>query len=263
MASAARNVAAFAAEGDLEQQGTQKQNPARSPWLKMLYKGLMAFISLMLEALENDRVVTGIGLYQNDDALVDFSKAFITSKKSGLEIKYPNLQPILALYDEDPRTGDRHNFDAFLPDLNPKKAWIASDSVLHMCNSDKPKDFRELEEQWQENSLAWKPFVKEAVFCIRDCVDILDILEKIKAAFKDLEVGDVSVCHAQKGGSSGAQGRLGGFGHGEGQPYFGESDHVLAGPCRSGGLQWRGAAMIRGVRCGWNPRRESCVEQLV
>ena len=98
----------------------------------MLYKGLRAFVSLMLEALENNRIVNGMGLDQNDDALVDFSKAFITSKQAWLEIKCANLQPILSLYDKDPRTGDRHNLDAFLPDLHPKKAWIASDSVLHM-----------------------------------------------------------------------------------------------------------------------------------
>ena len=142
MASAAQNVAAFAADGDLEQQGIQRQNPASSPLLNMLYKGLRATISLMPEALENSRIVNGMGLGQNDDALVDFSKAFITAKQSELEIKYPNLQPILALFDKDPRTGDRYHLDAFVPDLQPKKACIAADSVLHIYNSDKPKEQR-------------------------------------------------------------------------------------------------------------------------
>ena len=134
MASASQNVAACAAQGDLEQQGTQKQNPSRSPWLKMLYKGLRAFISLMPEAMENQRIVSNMGLEYDDDALVDFSKAFITSKQTELGVKYPNLQPILALYDKDPGAGGRSHLDAFLPDLHPKKAWIASDSVLHMFN---------------------------------------------------------------------------------------------------------------------------------
>ena len=70
MASAAQNVAAFAAEGDLEQQGTQTQRSARSPWLKMLYKGIRAIISLMHEAFENNRIVNGMNLDHNDDALV-------------------------------------------------------------------------------------------------------------------------------------------------------------------------------------------------
>ena len=142
MASAAQNVAAFAAEGDLEQQGTQRQNPARSPWLKMLYKRLRAIISLMPEALENNRIVNGMGLDQNDDALVDFSKAFITAKQSDLEIKCCSLQALLNVFDKDPRTGDRYHLDKFVPDLQPKKAWIATDSVLHMWSSDKPKEHR-------------------------------------------------------------------------------------------------------------------------
>ena len=94
MASAAQNVAALAAEGDLEQQGTQRQNPARSPWLKMLYKGLRAFVSLTPEALENNRIVNGMGLDQNDDALVKFSTALMTAKQSALDIKYCNLQTV-------------------------------------------------------------------------------------------------------------------------------------------------------------------------
>ena len=48
----------------------------------------------MPEAMENQRIVSNMGLEYDDDALVDFSKAFITSKQTELEIKYPNLQPI-------------------------------------------------------------------------------------------------------------------------------------------------------------------------
>ena len=94
----------------------------------------------MPEAMENQRIVSNMGLEYDDDALVDFSKAFITSKQTELEIKYPNLQPILALYDKDPVAGDRSHLDAFFPDLNKMKAWTASDSVLCLYNSDKPKE---------------------------------------------------------------------------------------------------------------------------
>ena len=110
MAAASPNVAASLAQGDLEQRGIQ--NPNRSPWLKMLYKGLRAFISLLPEAMENQRMVANMGLEYDDDALCDFSKAFITSKQTKLEIKYSNLQPNLNLYDKVPAAGDRSHLDA-------------------------------------------------------------------------------------------------------------------------------------------------------
>ena len=80
MAAASQNAAAFVAQDDLEQRVVQ--NPNRSPWLKMLYKGLRAFISLMPEAMENQRMVANMGLECDDDALCDFIKAFITSKQT-------------------------------------------------------------------------------------------------------------------------------------------------------------------------------------
>ncbi len=120
MASASQKVAAFVAQGDLEQRGIQ--NPNRSPWLQMLYKGLRAFISLMPKAMGNQRMVANMGLEYDDDALCDFSKAFITSKQTELEIKYPNLQPILSLHDKIPAAGDRSHLDAYCPDLNRKKS---------------------------------------------------------------------------------------------------------------------------------------------
>ena len=49
--------------------------------MKMLYKGLRAFISLMPEAFENNRIVNGMNLDHDDEALVQFSKAFILAKE--------------------------------------------------------------------------------------------------------------------------------------------------------------------------------------
>ena len=98
MATAAQNVAASAAEGDLVQQGIQFQRPSRSPWLKLLYKRFRAFISLMPEAFEHNRVVNGMNLDNDDEALVQFSKAFILAKESTGDIKYrsfrPNYEPV-------------------------------------------------------------------------------------------------------------------------------------------------------------------------
>ena len=162
MASAAQNVAASAAEGDLVQQGTQMQRPARSPWLKKLYKRLRAFISLMPEAFENNRIVNVMNLDHDDEALVQFSKAFILAKESTGDIKYRNLGPIMSLFDKDMLP----YLDKFVPDVLPKKQWAAFDSVLHMFSSDKPTEQRTFEEQWQENEFVWKPFISESVFCI-------------------------------------------------------------------------------------------------
>ncbi len=131
------------AQGDLEQSGV---NLNRSPCLKMLYKGLRSFISVMPDALENQRMVANMGLEYDDDALCDVSKVFITSKQTELEITYPNLQPILSLYDKT-AAGDRSHLDAYFPDLNKKKVWVASDSVLELYNSVSPKERRTFDEQ--------------------------------------------------------------------------------------------------------------------
>ena len=56
----------------------------------------------MPEAFENNRSVNGMGLDQNDDALVDFSKAFILAEESESEIRHGNLQALMNLFDKDP-----------------------------------------------------------------------------------------------------------------------------------------------------------------
>ena len=83
------------------QQGIQVQRPTSSPWLKLLYKGLRAFISLMPEAFEHNRIVNGMNLDNDDEALVQLSKAFILAKESTGDIKYRNLGPIMSLFDKD------------------------------------------------------------------------------------------------------------------------------------------------------------------
>ena len=70
-----QNVGSVGAQGDLEQGGVHR---SRSPWLKMLYKGLRSFISVMPDAMENQRMVANMGPEYDDDALCAFSKAFIT-----------------------------------------------------------------------------------------------------------------------------------------------------------------------------------------
>ena len=90
-----QNVAGVDAQGDLRQNFVI--NPNRSPWLKMLYKGLRAFISVMPDAMDNQRMVSNMNLEWDDDALCSFSKAFITSKATELEITCPNLQPFFVL----------------------------------------------------------------------------------------------------------------------------------------------------------------------
>ena len=59
--------------------------------MKMLHKGLRAFISLMPEAFENNRIVNGMNLDHDDEAVVQFSKAFVLATDSASEIKCGNL----------------------------------------------------------------------------------------------------------------------------------------------------------------------------
>ena len=132
MAAAAQNVGAIAAEGDLAQ---QRQRPGRSQWLKLLYKGLRAFIHLMPQAFEVNRGVNMMNLDQDDDQLVEFSKAFILARQTEEHIKYRNLGVIMGMFDKDMLP----YLDKFVPDMMPKKQWGASDSVLSIYNSGSPQ----------------------------------------------------------------------------------------------------------------------------
>ncbi len=132
MAAAAHNVGARAAEGDLAQ---QVQRPGRSLWMKLLYQGLRAFISIMPGAFETNRGVNLMNLDQNDDVLVDFARAYIGQMQAGEHIKYRHMDVILDMFSRDMLD----YLDKFIPDLAPKKQWCASDSVLSIYNSASPK----------------------------------------------------------------------------------------------------------------------------
>ena len=123
MAAAAQNVGAIAAEGDLAQ---QRQRPERSPWLKVLYKGLRAFINLMPEAFEVNRGVNMMNLDQDDEQLVEFAKAYILAKEAEGHIQYRNLGVLVSMFDKDMLP----YLDKYLPDFMPKKQWAATDSVI-------------------------------------------------------------------------------------------------------------------------------------
>ena len=135
-----QNVGGVGAQGDLEQRGVNRN---RSPWLKMLYKALRSFISVMPDAMDTQRAVSHMNLEYDDDALCSFSKAFITAKETELEIVYPNLQPIPSLYDKN-ASGDRSHLDGWVPDLTRKKLWVISDSVLSLYNEESTKTRRPL-----------------------------------------------------------------------------------------------------------------------
>ena len=143
-----QNVGGVGAQGDLEQRGVNRN---RSPWLKILYKALRSFISVMPDAMDTQRAVSHMNLEYDDDALFAFSKAFITSKETELEIVYPNLQPILSLYDKK-ASDDRSHLDGWVPDLNRKELWVISDSVLSLYNEESTKTRRPFGVLW------WKKF---------------------------------------------------------------------------------------------------------
>ena len=108
-----QQVGGVGAQGDQVQRGANRN---RSPWLKMLYKALRCFIFVMPDAMDTQRAVSHMNLENDDDALCSFAKAFITSKETELVIVYPNLLPILSLYDKN-ASGDRCHLDGWVPDL--------------------------------------------------------------------------------------------------------------------------------------------------
>ena len=138
MAAAAQNVGAIAAEGDLAQQGNQRQRPERSLWLKLLHKGLRAFINLMPEAFEVNRGVNMMNLDQDDEQLVEFAKAYILAREAEEHIKYRNLGVLMSMFDKDMLP----YLDQYLPDFEPKKQWAATDSVIPFYNSASPTTMR-------------------------------------------------------------------------------------------------------------------------
>ena len=145
MAAASQNVGALAAEGDLAQQGHQRQRRQRSLWLKLLYKGLRAFINLMPEAFEVNRGVNMMNLDQDDEGLVQFAKAYILAKEAEGHIQYRNLGVLMSMFDKDML----QYLDKYLPDFMPKKQWAATDSVIPFYNSNSPKTMRTWEQQWE------------------------------------------------------------------------------------------------------------------
>ena len=182
MAAAAQNVGALAAEGDLAR---QVQRPGRSPWMKLLYKGLRAFINLMPQEFEVNRGVNMMNLDQNDDQLVEFSSAFILARQTEEHIKYRNLEVIMGMFNKDMLP----YLDQFIPDLLPKKQWCASDSVLSIYNSASPKEMRSWEEQWAENNYVHETNISGSVWCIRGEWKIEDIVKCLKEALeKDPDV---------------------------------------------------------------------------
>ena len=69
-----QNVGGVGAQGDLVQRGANRN---RSPWLKMPYKALRCFISVMPDAVNTHRTISHMDLEGNDDALCSFATAFI------------------------------------------------------------------------------------------------------------------------------------------------------------------------------------------
>ena len=111
--------------------------------MKLLYKGLRAFINLMPEAFEVNRGVNMMNLDQDDEQLVEFSKAYILARQTEEHIKYRNLGVIMGMFDKDMLP----YLDKLVPDMMPNKQWGASDSVLSIYNSGSPKGMRSWEEQ--------------------------------------------------------------------------------------------------------------------
>ncbi len=159
-------VGGVRAQGDLEQ-----GRSGRNPLLKMLYKALRCFISMMPDSVNTQRAVAQMDLEGNDDLLCGFATSFITAQEASLEIVYPNLQPCLSLFNA---SGDRCHLDGWLPDVGKKRLWVVSDSILSLYHEESPKTRRHFSILWEENASLWQPYISE---------------ERVRAAFKCLSRG--------------------------------------------------------------------------
>ena len=71
--------------------------------------------------------------------------------------------------------------DKYIPDMDKKKNWTASDSVLTIFNSASPKECRDwASQQWMDNEFCWDQYVTESVWAIKDGGLIEDIMAKLK-----------------------------------------------------------------------------------
>ena len=167
-------MGANAAEGDLSQ---QTQRKSRSLWLKLLYPGVRAFINVMPDALQVNMLVNTMALDHKDEELIEFSVAYIRSMEQQEHIKWGGLDPILDMFG----TNYIEALDRHIPDMDKKKNWTASDSVLTIFNSASPKECRSwADQQWMDNKFCWDQYITESVWAIKDGGLIEDIMAKLK-----------------------------------------------------------------------------------
>ena len=75
------------------------------------------------------------------------------------------------------------DLDRFVPDLEPKRNFTVSDSVLTMFNDASPKVNRHRDwatEQWVDSKHVWSRFISESHWGIRDSGTILDIVAALQ-----------------------------------------------------------------------------------
>ena len=131
----------------------------------------------MPDALQVNMLVNTMALDQKDEEFIDFSVAYIRSMEQQEHIKWGGLDPILDMF--GPKYLDA--LDRYIPDMDKKKNWTASDSVLTIFNSASPKECRSwADQQWMDNKFCWDQCVTESVWAIKDGGLIEDIMAKLK-----------------------------------------------------------------------------------
>ena len=121
-------------------------------------------------------------LDQKDEDLVQFSVAYIRSMEQHEHVKWGGLDPILDMFGSNYLEA----LDRYIPDMDKKKNWTASDSVLTIFNSGSPKDNRSwADEQWMYNKYVWERYITESIWAIKDSGHIEDIMAKLQQALAD------------------------------------------------------------------------------
>ena len=80
----------------------------------------------MPHAYQVNMLVNTMALDHKDEELIEFSVAYVRSMEQQEHIKWGGLDPILDMFG----TNYTEALDRYIPDMDKKKNWTASDSVL-------------------------------------------------------------------------------------------------------------------------------------
>ena len=141
----------------------------QSPWDTLIYQGLRALVNLMPGAYQVNQNLNQMELQLNRRELLEFTASYLHNSQTSVHIKWSDLNACISML------GATHSpdLDRFIPDVAPKKNFVASDSVLTLFNGVPTRDWPTM---WHENKHVWSKYTSESCWAVRDSATILEIL---------------------------------------------------------------------------------------